>query len=180
MTFEEIYNQVKDIKEWMGREDCYALYERAGQLKNALIVEIGSYKGISTKVMALASPTSKVIAIDPYVAFFNMPKPEEIMKTFLETVKGLNVELIRDKAENVKWNKPIDFLHIDGDHRYAVLKKDIELFYPHLKKAGWMYVHDYTVGGLEEEGGRVKEVMDELFGSKVLVISGFGCIQKDE
>ena len=180
MNFEEIYGQVKDLKGWMGEEDCLALYEHTKDLKNSLIVEIGSFMGISTKVMALSSPTSKVIAIDPYLTVHpssGLSNPRYVKKEFLKATKGLNVELIPDLSENVgkTWQKPIDFLHIDGDHHYNFVIKDINLFVPHVKSDCYVFFHDYTARGQKGEYGIVEaiEKTKEKYFSEVKRVSGF-------
>lgn len=157
MTFDEIYQQVKDLKGWMGDKDRQALYEYTSKIKNGLIVEIGCFMGISTKVMALSSPTSTIIAIDPYLTVHpssGLTDPAYVKEQFLKAVDGLNIELIHDKSQNVKWDKPIDFLHIDGDHHYEEVKLDIEKFVPFVKSGCYVFFHDYVVTGGKEEDGR--------------------------
>lgn len=139
MTFEEIYQKVKDFEGWMGKDDCQILYNYASKVKDGLIVEIGSYGGISTVVMALASPTSQVVAIDPYTGF------NDILEIFKKRIEDLNILLIKDTSENIGkiWTKEIDLLHIDGDHGYNAVRKDIELWVPHVK--GYVLFHDFDV-----------------------------------
>jgi len=184
MKFEEIYEQIKDIGGWMGKEDCLVLYNYAKKVKHGLIVEIGSFTGRSVKVMALASPSSKIVAIDPY--FKNRPfaypfekaNSEEIMNQFLKTTRELNVELIRKPSQlaGKTWNKKIDLLHIDGDHRYKSVKQDIRLFIPHVKKGHYILVHDYVVMGGEPKI-EVKRAVDDStkYFKDIKQEGGFAC-----
>lgn len=185
MSFEEVYDQVKNLRGWMGQQDCRVLYDYVSQLTNALIVEIGSFMGISTKVMALSSPSSQVIAIDPYLTVHpssGLSDPETVFQGFKEATKGLNIRLIRDLSQNVgqTWNRPIDFLHVDGDHHYEFVKKDIDLFVPHVKPGGCIFFHDYVVTGLPGEYGiveAIEENRDKYF-SQVKTVSGFAVCTK--
>ncbi len=168
MTFEEGYDQVKGFEGWMDKKDCAVLHKYASRIKNGLIVEIGSFGGISTLMLALSSPTSKVIAIDPYVEF------SWILPQFLRRVDGHNIELIRDLSENVGeiWDREIDLLHVDGDHHYEAVKRDIELWLPHLKKNKFALFHDYgnSLFGVTEALGETKYKVD--------VQNSFGVIRK--
>jgi predicted O-methyltransferase YrrM len=156
---------------WMGKEDQNALTEYASQVKDGLIVEIGAFTGVSTKTLALASPTSKVVTIDPFV------DPEYIgqdtIDEFIKNTKGLDVELVvttSDKAYDW-WNKQIDFLHIDGAHDYEQVKRDIR-WLKFVKKGHYVFFHDYTAATLPG----VKQAVDET-GYTIKTVSGFAVIQ---
>ena len=173
MTFEEIYQQIEPIEGWMGESDCIALYEGVKNVYG-LIVEIGAYMGRSTKLLALSSPQSTIITIDSYKEnpFFSYPC-EEIKEKFYKTVKGLPVTLINEDSHVVgkTWDRPIDFLFIDGSHLYDDVLLDIKLFIPHVKKGSYVYFHDYytkdeTVKYQPNRHGvykAVQELKDEYF-----------------
>lgn len=182
MTFEKIYKQIEDIDGWMGRADCKVLYEYARKVEGT-IVEIGSYLGRSTKLLALSSPKSKVVAIDSYdkerfatISDEESPIVERTVDNtknkFLQNVEGLSVTLIAkpSRVAGRGWKTPIDFLHIDGSHLYKDVKQDIKLFVPHVKKGHYVFFHDYyesrNAGGDPEKYGVLKalnEVKDKYF-----------------
>ena len=160
MTFKQAYKQIDDLEGWMGSEDCEALYKEASKVKNGLIVEIGCFMGRSTKIMALASPTSEIVSIDPLTSVHNSLghlTPDEVYTRLHKAMEGFNWTHIRRKSQDVKWDKPIDLLFIDGDHHAKPLKRDIELFVPHANK---VMFHDYVINGAEEDGGMVKHVVE--------------------
>lgn len=182
-NFEEIYNQVKDINGWMSKEDCEVIYNYTKNIKG-LFVEIGSYMGISTKTMALSSPESEIIAIDSYLSL-NPPDPKidfvTAKKTFLEATKDLHVTLIQEDSYIVgnTWCKTIDFLHIDGDHTYEAVKRDISSFVPWVKVGGFVLFHDYGNNAVDYG---VREAVDELtdkYFDKVEIISGMACCRRN-
>lgn len=55
------------------------------------------------------------------------------------------------------WNQPIDFLFIDGDHRYEAVRQDIDSWLPHVRDGGIIAGHDYDQPG-------VKKAASETFG----------------
>ncbi len=155
---------------WMGEGDCNTLREYTQGIKNGLIVEIGAYTGISTRTMALASPTSKVVTIDPFSdpAYIN----QDVLNEFIQNTTGLDVELVVTTSDNAfnMWNKPIDFLHIDGLHDYEQVKRDLR-WIKFIKKGGVVFIHDYTAPTLPG----VKKAVDES-GYKFKIVSGFAVI----
>jgi glycosyltransferase involved in cell wall biosynthesis/predicted O-methyltransferase YrrM len=58
-----------------------------------------------------------------------------------------NVSIIKgDFSEIAKtWDKPIDILHIDGDHAYESIKNDFETWIQFLKEDGIILMHDTCV-----------------------------------
>lgn len=186
MTFEEIFTQIENIEGWMGKPDCEALYNYAKDVKG-LIVEIGSYLGRSTKLIALSSPESKIISIDPIIS----PKKDSL----INTMKGFNWSLINNKSQEIgkTWSSPIDFIHIDGDHTYESVKKDIELYSPFVLKGNYVLLHDYVVTGNPQEviGKKDERYFNKEYGiiraleetkykyfDEVKIVSGFACCRK--
>ncbi len=49
--------------------------------------------------------------------------------------------------------RPLDYLFIDGDHRYEGVKKDFEMYSPLVKKGGVIAVSDIVEGNEERAGG---------------------------
>lgn len=42
-----------------------------------------------------------------------------------------------------KWQEELAMVFIDGEHTYDAVKADIQVWYSHLKKGGFMLFHDY-------------------------------------
>lgn len=57
-----------------------------------------------------------------------------------------------NKAKEILNGKQLDFLFIDGDHRYEAIKSDYEMYYPFVRQGGIIGFHD--IGEREEGGGR--------------------------
>lgn len=165
MTIEQTLKFIDKLEGWMGESDCRALWNQVKNITNGTIVEIGSYGGKSTIILANASPTSSIIAIDPYIGY------EDIEAQFLSAVKGFNIIPKKVKSEDFTDKLKIDFLHIDGDHSYEAVKKDIEKFVPMVKKGHYVFFHDYPVAEFGV-GRAVNELKDKYF-DEVVTVSGF-------
>lgn len=121
------------------------------------IVEIGSFQGRSTIVLASAAPPDvTVIAIDPHAG--NDRGPQEIdgyadaaaddHAVFLANLERAGVaERVRhirkfsdDALADV--DAPIDVLYIDGAHRYGPARADIRDWGARVADGGTMLIHD--------------------------------------
>jgi len=118
-----------------------------------IIVEIGTGKGGTLYAWCkIAEPNALIVSIDlpggPFGGGYSLKEMKRFrsykrksQKIFFfrkdSHRKGTKEELIR------KLNgKEIDFLFIDGDHRYTMVKKDWKLYAPLVKKNGLIVLHD--------------------------------------
>lgn len=139
------------------------------------VVEIGSWQGRSSTFLARAvkeSNNGKFYAIDHFEGNKGKENSYEVNGK-IDTLKenfnsnminfGLQevvnlLDMINTEAVKKVNNKTIRFLFIDGDHTKDGVEKDIELFFPMLKKGSIVVFDDYFDGfpGLIE-------AIDELF-----------------
>lgn len=59
------------------------------------------------------------------------------------------IEKISSEAVK-RFREKVDFVYIDGNHKYKYVKKDLENYYPLVKKGGVFGGHDF--GNLEFQG----------------------------
>lgn len=128
------------------------------------IVEIGTWTGKSSIAMAdlVSRSGGEVHCIDPWsdpsqerTPFVmqlctQMGGDDFLYDCFVANVGdrlGKTIIPHRDLSEIVakSWDKQIDFLFIDGDHRYEEVKKDIQLWRPHMKPGGLIAGHDFAI-----------------------------------
>ena len=146
------------------------------------ILEIGSFKGKSTVILAKSaalSGTSKVHAVDPMTA------PSETDPDLRGDASSLadfqkNIEQ-HEVSENIEfyqtfsfelaktWNKPLRLLWIDGDHTYKGTKLDFEGFAPHLTDGAIVAIHDV----LHEFDGGIRVFMENILLSPDFGAHGF-------
>lgn len=100
------------------------------------------------------------------------------IRTFVQTTKDFA------KQQSKKTNN-YSYVYIDGDHSYQGAKLDYELFWPQLKKGGFMLFHDISVVGRLVEGDYgVGSLFAEIKKNKPHLainfpISGLGILQKE-
>ncbi|WP_272819126.1 class I SAM-dependent methyltransferase [Scytonema hofmannii] len=154
--YQKIQESVELVKGFMvpGQEEY--LFNKVKLLANdAIIVEIGSFKGRSTVAMAYAciGTNRKIYCIDtwdgndsdfPDRNFFDIWQ-QNIQKNGLEQY----VVPLRGDSHDIlsRWNdladgKLIDFIFIDGSHQYLDVLRDFELSFPMVKDSGWIAFHD--------------------------------------
>ena len=157
-TFEQVWEVAAGIEGWMTRGQAEALYEAARKCPHGgRIVEIGSFRGRSTIVLAGAAPEgARVFAIDPHAG--NDRGPEEITgyaeaaegdrATFLANLASAGVS---DRVTHLRMFAdaalaeiagPVDVLYVDGAHRYAPARADIRDWGGRVAPGGTLLIHD--------------------------------------
>lgn len=161
MTPAEILTKVSSIEGWMEPIELLWLVGMASGRK--LIVEIGSWKGRSTKALALASPGT-VYAIDHWEGSEDERYAEQneavrigsdlmldIFKKNLapEIASGKVIPIQADSEtampllEKALAGRKADMVFVDGDHRYEPTKRDIANYRKFLVPGGLLCGHDY-------------------------------------
>lgn len=154
-----IIRQYKYIDGWLTGYEAYGLYQYSKRLpKNAIVVEIGTWKGKSTYCIAKGLKSSgKIYAIDPFDAsgdkesasiYSERRGDDDLLSQFKNRMKKLNVhdKIIPMKglsSQFVGSIKEIDFLFIDGDHSIDGCHFDFSNYSPYIKKYGYIAFHDY-------------------------------------
>ncbi len=140
--------------------------QKYASLADQSIVEIGCAYGGSSLLFLLAKRAGvRVTSIDPFVidSMGDFQATQKLCSLHVSRALKLvgkseivkDWELLPDYSFNVvkSWNKPIDVLFIDGDHRYEAVKKDFEDWLPLLKAGGFIIFHDscQPVGGSDQK-----------------------------
>jgi predicted O-methyltransferase YrrM len=138
--------------------------------ENIKIIEIGSYAGASTEIIARAFPEGIIQAVDPWEKYIEDCSIYDIEKQGIELKEAEEIfdKLIK-KYENVKKsktsslnfsesieNESMDLVYIDGNHQYSSVKEDILTWLPKIKIRGIISGHDFGWAS-------VKRAIDEVF-----------------
>lgn len=162
---------LEDVKGWLTGEQAERL--RAASARTAVggrIVEIGSYHGRSTIVLADAAPPgAEVVAIDPHAGNDRGPRQWEgtagegeadhrAFRTNLERagVAGRVRHVRRPSQEALDAVKgDVDLLYVDGAHRFAAAAADLRRWGARVAPGGTLLVHDaYSSVGVTLAIGR--------------------------
>ncbi|MEH2463972.1 class I SAM-dependent methyltransferase [Nostoc sp.] len=156
VSYQNIHYAVESIEGFMvpGQEEY--LFNKVKSLpEDAVIVEIGSFKGRSTVAMAYAciGTKRKIYSIDTWDgndADFSERQFFDIWQQNVQ-LNGLEHYVIplRGYSHNVlnNWHeltgsKAIDFIFIDGSHQYLDVLKDFKLSFSLVINGGWIAFHD--------------------------------------
>ena len=102
-------------------------------------------KHLPVKTLYLIDPQKGYEGIDGY------PKRgwKEIRKGLRRNLRAYSDKLVfiekfsEDAVDDVP--DDMDFIYIDGNHDYAYIKKDVDMYYPKLKKGGVLCGHDFQI-----------------------------------
>ncbi len=146
------------------------------------VLEIGSFKGKSTVVLAKAAQLAgdaKIYAVDPLTAPSetdpDLRGDESSLKDFLANIERCNVADLIEFHQTFShklaetWTRPLRFLWIDGDHTYKGTKLDFDGFAPHLADGAIVAIHDV----LHEFDGGIRVFMEDILLSPHFGASGF-------
>lgn len=151
LSFEEVHSIAKNIEGWLSDKEARFLYECAASLSNrGALVEIGSWCGKSMIYVTSAALkngfNNKIFSIDPFLTSKDVPNGKFDMFVFNLNKNGIldRVTQIREKSQIVgeSFNENIEFIFIDGFHKYDAVKRDFELFFPKVVNQGFIAIHD--------------------------------------
>ena len=159
------------------------LHDIREQLGNIdIAIEVGVWRGdYSRSIITKLLPTT-FYGIDPYELYEGYTdKPSEIdfkdqtnldllYDNVITTFEGFNNDygptksiLIRDLGVNYASqfaDNSVDFVYLDGDHKYQPVKSEIEAWYPKVKIGGILAGHDFTERSHIEEFGVIPAVTE--------------------
>jgi len=127
--------------------------------KNLVGVEIGVGTGVNSKSIMENLNVRRLYLIDPYDKYSDYVKELKQSNNFSKKTVLLGEETAKKNLQKWKskliWLKDksdmavksvvdkLDFVYVDGNHERDYVKRDIELFWPKLKKGGLMAGHDF-------------------------------------
>jgi len=162
-----------------GRDELPEFFKQLGFTTGA---EVGVYKGAFTEKFCMAG--LKMYAIDPWLAYSGAGRTqkEQDRQDFLyghtrrQLDKYPSCTVIRKKSmdalDNFK-DQSLDFVYIDGDHKFPAVAEDIYGWFWKVKKGGIIAGHDYfqTSPGANNVICQVQPVVDAFI--KTFAIPNF-------
>ena len=142
-------------------------------------VEVGVCNGVTSELYAQQIPNiKKLYAVDNYPSFVDWDgtrvteeRQEETMRRCKERLsKYTNIEFVYKTSiefgESLK-DDSIDFVFIDGDHSFDATLKDIQTYWPKVKKGGVFAGHDINLTTVTQA---VEEFFKDKENTKILTV----------
>jgi predicted O-methyltransferase YrrM len=144
-------------------------------------VEIGVYEGSSALVLARSLPANATLhLVDPFVDSRGLAAgwrgtawaTKRVVDRVVRARGGPAVRWHIERSQELgrRWDEPVDFVFIDGDHAEESCRRDWELFSRWVTPGGVVVFHDARMGkpggeGLPGDGGvpGPTTIVDELF-----------------
>ena len=158
-SFTRTWETVDQIPGWLTKASGAALFHIVQRQRPQTIVEIGSYLGRSTVLLALAlrdaRPDGRLVAIDPHTgdrqhleALSTSTLPSyDLFRSHLRAA-GVEdtVEVVVDESVSASRNFEggVDLLYVDGWHSYDAVLADGAAWLPKLRPQGVVVFDDYT------------------------------------
>lgn len=177
-TFEELLAAVKDVDGWMSPDQAKRLFDASAATHvGDAIVEIGSFRGRSTVILAGAAPAGvSVTAIDPHAGNDRGPQEfegyeQEASEDNVVFNANLAAAGVADRVRHVRAfsdaahsevQGEISVLYIDGAHRYQPARTDIRDWGRRVAPGGTLLIHD-SFSSLGVTGAILREL---AFGSR--------------
>lgn len=160
VLIQEIFRKINPLEGWLERDEMESLVhicsQKITEKAQPVIVEIGSYCGKTTAVIALTAkvmnPKTKIIAIDDFSGRLGAVDTgvEHYPPSFLKFQKTLDdlsitgmVEIVKKTPQPLIPDRAIDVLLIDGLHDYANVARDFYACEKWVDPEGFILFHDY-------------------------------------
>ena len=162
----ELLRRLSGIEGWLHEDEALETFRSARDLEprdgGLTIVEIGSWKGRSTIVLATALELSghdgRVIAIDPHTGNVEHVRRWREVDTFEEFLANLDRAGVRGRVEPRRASsheahvgvpdESVDLLFIDGSHEYEDVVADIDLWSSKLRAPATVIFNDSSWPGV--------------------------------
>ena len=148
------------------------------------LVEIGVDEGLNSLNLRRAmAPDGTLYLVDPYPSgrlgfnFSSLIAHREVPKSDNGSV--IFVRSFSYQAA-LNWDKPLDFVFIDGDHSYEGVRRDWEDWSPNVRRGGLIALHDsctFPGGSPTEDSGPVRLVKEISTGHQVPSAADFRLVE---
>jgi Methyltransferase domain len=154
----QVLDTLQGVEGWLSGDQARRLFERARAVPpGGTILEIGSFRGRSTIVLASAAPDgATVVAVDPHAGTDRGPQQihgrlDEGAADHAAFTDNLRRAGVAERVRHVRRSSadalsevdgPLDLLYVDGAHRYRPARGDLVAWGARVRPGGTMLIHD--------------------------------------
>lgn len=179
-------NYSEQIPGWFDFSDIYdSLVARAGD--GAVFVEVGAYLGRSSLYLASrikqSGKTIRLYVVDRWDGYVYGEDEAEALQTphvFDQFVRNVRLSRVEDviyplkmessEAAHLFEDGTLDFVFLDADHGYEAVDRDLQAWFPKVKRRGVLGGHDY----LNADFPDVRRAADDFFQQQQLPLQIHG------
>jgi len=148
--------------------DVVTLVKIALSIKPHRVLEVGSYRGFTTKLLAEHTPAdAAVVAFDQDPRHGAAYRDTPLAKKIERRVGKVTREAFANDAPG-----SYDLIFLDADHLYGAVKQDTEVLLPLLAPMGVFVWHDYGNWGRFSKKNGVPEYLHEVAQSRPVASVG--------
>lgn len=144
--FADVQRLISQVDGWLTVAEARTLYDAARACTGrGVIVEIGSWKGKSTIVLARGSRAGngvRVYAVDPHADYrfgeFQANVERAGIADLVTPIRSFSQAAADD------FHEPIEVLFVDGSHEEELVREDVEKWLPKVVEGGFVAFHDTT------------------------------------
>lgn len=146
--------------------------------KESTVIEIGVDKGDFSKIILDKSNPKKLILIDPWIEMLDIQNENRDHAQKFDMVRKLfehdsRVEILKKSSDeavtDIKKNS-VDWIYIDGDHKYKSCLGDLRNYSDKIKDDGYICGHDWVTK--EKKGFGVNQAVEEFIKETGFVLCG--------
>jgi cephalosporin hydroxylase len=152
------------ITSWQVDSEITGLLELLERERPRTVLDIGTADGGTLFLMTRAvADDALIVSVDLHGGMFGGGYPKWRAPLYRSFARGRQrLELVRadshdpatlDRIRELLGGREVDFLFIDGDHRYEGVKSDFEMYGPLVRDGGLIGFHDIIPGPEELVGG---------------------------
>jgi len=149
------------IDGWFTEEEGLFYRSLVAPIKEGVVVEIGSWKGLSTSYIAdeCMKNHTQLYCVDEWKGssdcydetYRKTLAEEDVKQTFIENMDGYDINILHMDAlfaSKMFINESVDLAFLDASLDYEFVRDNIEAWYPKIKSDGILSGHDYGKNGL--------------------------------
>jgi len=123
--------------------------------------EIGVFAGYYSEILCKTIPNLELIAVDPWEIYQGYRDRKFVSSMEIAEAKArevlapYNVKILKkfsDQAADDVADGSLDFVYIDGNHRYEFVKDDIRAWTPKVREGGIVSGDDFYITGQGNNG----------------------------